>query len=185
VYRALLSAKRFPPRRNRFARQTPFTVKRKHFIMNLLCIENFFIHKTQQKDAHSSTPLKHGRHFDYWNQPPNTRVRVCYLDCHEAGLCCYLVVHRENLLFPLQLFYSHLWTIYWLSLIASNGRMSVNIKFVKDVKASGLGLIFGTVLTFSLRDRGKPKENLRLAGLLTEIRTVRLRNTSQNRCSLN
>jgi hypothetical protein len=32
------------------------------------------------------------------------------LDCHEARLCCYL-------LRPLQLFYFHLWHIYWLSLI--------------------------------------------------------------------
>jgi hypothetical protein len=26
---------------------------------------------------------------------------VCYLDCHEAGLCCYLVIHIVNLLHPL------------------------------------------------------------------------------------
>jgi hypothetical protein len=44
-------------------------------------------------------------------------MRVCYLDCHEAGLCCYLVIHIENLLRPLQLFYFHLWPIYWLSLL--------------------------------------------------------------------
>jgi hypothetical protein len=37
------------------------------------------------------------------------RTGVCYLDCHEAGLCCYLVIHIENLLRPLQLFYFHLW----------------------------------------------------------------------------
>jgi hypothetical protein len=55
--------------------------------------------------------LKHGRHFDYRNQPVNIRVGVCYLDCHEAGLCCYLVIHIENLLRPLQLFYFHLWPI--------------------------------------------------------------------------
>jgi hypothetical protein len=42
---------------------------------------------------------------------------VCYLDCHEAGLCCYLVIHIENLLRPLQLFYFHLWPAYWLSLV--------------------------------------------------------------------
>jgi hypothetical protein len=45
------------------------------------------------------------------------RMRVCYLHSHEAGLCCYLVirVHPENLLLrPLQLFYFHLWPIYWL-----------------------------------------------------------------------
>jgi hypothetical protein len=30
------------------------------------------------------------------------RMRVCYLllDCHDAGLCCYLVIHTENLLHP-------------------------------------------------------------------------------------
>jgi hypothetical protein len=59
--------------------------------------------------------LRHSHHFDYWNQPLN--MHVCYLDCHEAGLCCYLVIHTENLLYPLQLFYLHLWPIYWLSLI--------------------------------------------------------------------
>jgi hypothetical protein len=26
------------------------------------------------------------------------RVHVCCLDCHEAGLCCYLEIHIENLL---------------------------------------------------------------------------------------
>jgi hypothetical protein len=64
-----------------------------------------------------STLLKHGRQFDYWYQPLNMRMRVCYLDCHEAGLCCYLVKHIENLLRPLQLFYFHLWPIYGLSLV--------------------------------------------------------------------
>jgi hypothetical protein len=63
--------------------------------------------------------LKHSRHFDYWNQPLNMRMRVCYLDCHEAGLCCYLVLPIETLLRPLQLFYCHLWPIYWLCLVLS------------------------------------------------------------------
>jgi hypothetical protein len=40
----------------------------------------------------------------------------CYLDSHEAGLCCYPVIHTENLLHPLQLFYFHLWPTYWLFL---------------------------------------------------------------------
>jgi hypothetical protein len=43
----------------------------------------------------ASTLLKHGRHFDYWNQPLNMCMRICYLDCHEAGLCCYLVIHSQ------------------------------------------------------------------------------------------
>jgi hypothetical protein len=64
--------------------------------------------------------LKHSHHFDYWNQPLNMLMRVCYLDCHEVGLSCYLVIHIENILCPLQLFYFHLWSFYWLSLELSS-----------------------------------------------------------------
>jgi hypothetical protein len=64
-----------------------------------------------------STLLKHGRHLNYWNQPLNMRMFVRYLDCQEAELCCYLVIHIEDLLCPLQLFYFHLWYIYWLCLV--------------------------------------------------------------------
>jgi hypothetical protein len=60
-----------------------------------------------------NTLLKHSHHFDYWNQPLNMRMCICYLGSHEAGLCCYLVMHIQNL----QLFYFHLWPIYWLSLV--------------------------------------------------------------------
>jgi hypothetical protein len=35
----------------------------------------------------------------------------------ELGLCCYLVVHIENLLRQLQQFYFHLWPIYWLHFV--------------------------------------------------------------------
>jgi hypothetical protein len=52
----------------------------------------------------SNTPLKYGRHFEYSNQTLNMRMRVCYLDSQEAELCCYLLIHIENLLRPLQLF---------------------------------------------------------------------------------
>jgi hypothetical protein len=54
--------------------------------------------------------LKHGRNFDYLIQPLNMRMRVCYLDCHEAGHFCYLVIRMENILRTLQL-------VYWLSLV--------------------------------------------------------------------
>jgi hypothetical protein len=66
----------------------------------------------------SNTRLKHGLHFDYRNQPLNMRMSVCYLDCHETGLCCYLVIQIGNLWRPLQLFYFRLWPIYWLCLLA-------------------------------------------------------------------
>jgi hypothetical protein len=77
------------------------------------------IENAQQNVALQNTLLKHSPHFDCWNQPINMCMHVCYLDCHEAGLCCYLVIHilAENLLHPLQLFHFHLWPIYWLSLI--------------------------------------------------------------------
>jgi hypothetical protein len=100
----------------RCTRQTFPTVKRKHFFMKILCIESF----CPQKETHNrtllfgSTLLKHSRHGDYWNQPLNVRMRVCYLDCYEIGLCCYLVIQIENLLHTLQLFYFNLWPIYWL-----------------------------------------------------------------------
>jgi hypothetical protein len=48
-----------------------------------------------------STLLKLGNHFDYKGQFLNMHMRVWYLDSHEAGLCCYLVTHIENLLHPL------------------------------------------------------------------------------------
>jgi hypothetical protein len=73
--------------------------------------------ETQNRTLLFGSTLKHGRHSDYWNQLLNMRMCVCYLDFHEAWLCCYLVIHIENLLRPLQLFYFHLWPIYWLSLL--------------------------------------------------------------------
>jgi hypothetical protein len=94
------------------------TVNMKHFLMNILCIESFC---TQEKHNRTvffgSTLFNHGRQFDWRNQSLNMRMRVCYLDCHGADLCCYLVIHIENLLLPLQLFYFYLWPVYWLSLV--------------------------------------------------------------------
>jgi hypothetical protein len=80
------------------------------------------------------TLLKHGRHFDYWNRPLNMRIRVCYLDCDEAGVCCYLVLRIENLLRPLQLFSFHLWPIYWLSLVVL--RSTKQREFYKTFRVS-------------------------------------------------
>jgi hypothetical protein len=70
-----------------------------------------FAHKTPHNRTllFGSILVKYGCHFDYWNQPLNMRIRVCYLDCLEGGLCCYLVIHIENLLRPLQLLYFQLW----------------------------------------------------------------------------
>jgi hypothetical protein len=39
--------------------------------------------------------LNHGSQFDYWNQPLIMSIHVCYLDCHEAGLCCSSDTYRK------------------------------------------------------------------------------------------
>jgi hypothetical protein len=97
---------------------------------------------------HNRTPLfgnislKHGRHFDYWNQPLNTRMRVCYLYCLEAGLCWYLVIHTENALGPLQLFYFHLWRIYWLSLVCFRNKVGALCKLKMKYMAKVLENVY-------------------------------------------
>jgi hypothetical protein len=79
---------------SRFTLQTLPTVNRKHIFMNIICIESFRAQNTHNRMLlFGSTTLKHVRHFDYYNKPLNLRMRVCYLDCNEAGLCCYLVTH--------------------------------------------------------------------------------------------
>jgi hypothetical protein len=121
---------------NCFTRQTFPTVSRKYFYMNSLCIESFCSQKTQNRKLHFGiTLLKQGRHFDYWNQPLNMCMRVCYVDCHETGLCCYLVMHIEKLLRPLQLFYFHLWHIYWISLFHKVTCINID-NMTNDIKVS-------------------------------------------------
>jgi hypothetical protein len=103
---------------NRFTRQTLSTLNRKYFFMNVLFIESFCSQKMHSITVlFGSILLNYGRHFDYLNQPLNMRMSVCYLDSYEAGLCCYLVIHTENLLRPLQLFYFHLCPVYWASFV--------------------------------------------------------------------
>jgi hypothetical protein len=112
ISNSLSSAKRFHPVVKRFTRQTLSNVKRTHFIINVPLTESFCPQKAHNRSLFFvTTLLKHGCHFDYWNQPLNRRMRVCYLECPE-GDCCYLVIQIENLLRPLQLFYFHLWPIY-------------------------------------------------------------------------
>jgi hypothetical protein len=66
----------------------------------------------------------------------NMRMRVCCLDYYEAGPFCYLVIQMENLLRQLQLFYFHLWPIYWLSLV-NNKKFKIEVKSSFNVKAAG------------------------------------------------
>jgi hypothetical protein len=75
-------------------------------------------------------------------------MRVCYLHCHEAGLCCYLVIHTENLLHPFQMFYFLLWPVYWLSFV---GLWMMNLK---DLEGNSSCPIPGTIPEFAWRDSG-------------------------------
>jgi hypothetical protein len=71
--------------------------KQETFLCYVLCIESFSTTKSYNKTLFlGSTLLKHGRRFDYWNEPLNIRMRVCYLSCHEAGLCSHVVIHIES-----------------------------------------------------------------------------------------
>jgi hypothetical protein len=51
---------------NRFTRQTLPNVNRKHFFMNILCIEFYCLQKPHNgRLFFGNILLKHGRHFDY------------------------------------------------------------------------------------------------------------------------
>jgi hypothetical protein len=125
--------------------------KRKHFFMNILCIESFWPQNTHNRTMFfGSILVKHCRHFDYWNQPLNMRMLVSYLDCHEAGPCCYIAIHIENLLRPLELFYFHLWSIYWLSFVLTKHCLLTFMKYEKWAKSSDSSPI--RVLKIVLKD---------------------------------
>jgi hypothetical protein len=92
---------------NCFMWQTLPTINSKHLFINILCTELFCPQKMPKRTLpFGITLLKHGCHFDYWNQPLNMCMHVCYQ-----------MIHIENLLCALQLFYFNLWHIYWLSLV--------------------------------------------------------------------
>jgi hypothetical protein len=99
---------------NRFTLETLPIVHRKHFFINILCID--VIRKTLNRTLLFGSILKHGRHFDYWNRHLNLHMRLYYLDC-QAGLCCYLVMHIETDYVYYNCFASITWPMYWLSLI--------------------------------------------------------------------
>jgi hypothetical protein len=120
---------------NRFTRKTLPRVNRKHLFVNNLFIETFFPQYTHNRTLlFSSTSLKHGRHFDYWNQPLNMSMCVCCVYYHEGGLCCYLVIHIENLLRSWQLFYFHLYTIYWAPFVWKFVLVFQRVCFIRNKK---------------------------------------------------
>jgi hypothetical protein len=108
----------FYPAVKPFTRQTLPTVNRTHFSTQIIWFESLCVQKTHNRTLlFISILLKHGRHIDYWNQPLNMSMRVCYLNYYEGGLC-YLMIHIENLLHPLELFYFHLCPICLLSFLS-------------------------------------------------------------------
>jgi hypothetical protein len=62
---------------NCFTRQTLPTVKRKDIFMYILSLSpSAHKEKTHKKTLLLCNTLKHGRHFDYWNQPLNMHTRL-------------------------------------------------------------------------------------------------------------
>jgi hypothetical protein len=86
-------------------RQTLPTINRAHIFMNILCVESFCPQKRATGVCFSVV------YFSSMvviltteTSLVSMRMPVYYLDCHEAELCCCLLIHIENLLRPLQLF---------------------------------------------------------------------------------
>jgi hypothetical protein len=100
--------------------------------MNVLCIEPFCPpNKEQQTLLLSSIILKHGHNFDYWNQPLNMGMRVCYpavvkLDC--AATYCYTwkaYYIRYNR-------FTSICDMDWPSLVYYDTRANVNVVLIKS-----------------------------------------------------
>jgi hypothetical protein len=80
---------------NLFTWHNTSTVNRKHCSMKILSIESFCPQKTHNRMLlFGSTLLKLVCHFDYWNQPWTCASATC----HEARLCCYLMIHRKHVM---------------------------------------------------------------------------------------
>jgi hypothetical protein len=148
---------------NSFTRQALPTVNRKRFFVNILSIESFRPQKAHNRTLlFGSVSLKHGYHFDYWYKRLNMRMRVCYLDCYEAGLCCYLLTHIETLLRPLQLCYFHLWRTYWL--FSYSAEREVMYLFTSYLFSSLLLFTFfgPAILRLTLPNKSHPSGNVSL-----------------------
>jgi hypothetical protein len=135
---------------NRFTRQTIPNLNRKRLFMNMLYIEPFFPQKPTTERC--SSTVRSSRTVAILTTETSIwtwRMRFCYLDCFEAGLCCYLLLHIENLLYPLQQFYFRLWPTYCLSFV---WKVKVKLSLCLTMKTFG-----GVVL---VRKRTMPTEPL-------------------------
>jgi hypothetical protein len=114
---------------NRFARQTLPTVKSKYFFMNVLCTESF-CPKRRTTERCSSVVYS-----QVWSpfrllKPASEHVHARLLArLSRSWTVLYLVIHIVNLLRPLQLFYFHLWHIYWLAFIVCSSLGVVSAKY--------------------------------------------------------
>jgi hypothetical protein len=104
-----LSAKRlagFSTQLRTVLREKHFPLKQEIFLYKYQFHLDLFLQKTHNSALFtSSTLLKQGLHFDYWNSPLDMSMCDCYLHWHEAGLYCYILIHTEITLHLLRLFY--------------------------------------------------------------------------------
>jgi hypothetical protein len=91
---------------NRFTRQTLPNENRKHFFIDISYIESLC---PQRANAQAWSP--------FWLLKLASKHAHAHLLPILPWLCCYLVIHIENALLPLQLFHFHLFPIQWLSLV--------------------------------------------------------------------
>jgi hypothetical protein len=100
---------------NSFARQTLPAVNRKYVFMNIFALSTF-AHKRHIRERCSCGTPQARSPLSLQKPSLNMRMRVCYLDRHEAGRCSHLVIHIENLLHPYSCFisiYLYLSSIYY------------------------------------------------------------------------
>jgi hypothetical protein len=70
----------------------------------------------QQNSFFGSIRPKHGRHFDYWNQPLNMHMRVCYLLSWSWTVLLPNDTHIKRFT-SITAVYLHLWPVYCLTLV--------------------------------------------------------------------
>jgi hypothetical protein len=102
------TAKRLPPSCEPLYATNTSHRKQETFLYKPLCSEFLPTEKRTTEDCSSVLYVSSTVAILTMKTSLNICMHLCYLDCHEAGLCCYLVIHVKNLLRPLLLFYFHL-----------------------------------------------------------------------------
>jgi hypothetical protein len=107
---------------NRFTRQTLPTINMKHFLMNILCIESFCPQK--RTTVHCSSVVNSSNTVAILTTETSLWHALALLLPRKSRCCC-LVIHKENVLHQVQLFYG----LFTDSLVQEHSQMQL-IKYI-------------------------------------------------------